>query len=276
MASDLDEALFSHPFNHSAGQSIQDIAIIGERCSGTNFIRNLLAANFPKYRICENLHEEINGEYKNEYAHKHYFPWINLTQFNIKKSDLDSNELDFLNGSNQTLFVFVVRDPYDWIRSFYAQPFGVHNALLGKGFWHFLTSQWTAPNREVWRTEKWNPYKGRPFKNVLELREYKILNYLQAGLSVNHFLVIPYEKAAKHSEELIEFASHFFSLEKSKDFSPMDYYKGWNKLGDFHKKQYLPFLKKELTFINQNINWKVERLVGYTELNDMQEIDNRN
>ena len=40
-----EDSAFANAFNHYSGNQIQSIAIMGERCTGTNFLSALLALN---------------------------------------------------------------------------------------------------------------------------------------------------------------------------------------------------------------------------------------
>jgi hypothetical protein len=62
--------------------------LYGERCSGTNYIQNLIRENF-------------NAEHVKNFGHKHFF---GFTSF---------------NNSDDVLFISVIRNLFDWINSFY-------------------------------------------------------------------------------------------------------------------------------------------------------------
>jgi hypothetical protein len=42
---------FESPFNVYGSEQILEIAIVGERCSGTNYLEDLMRANFPAIRV---------------------------------------------------------------------------------------------------------------------------------------------------------------------------------------------------------------------------------
>ena len=68
-------------------KQIEKFAILGERCSGTNFLEECINYNF-----------QIN--YTSEYGNKHFFCYNNY------------------NNSNNTLFIGIIRNPIYWLNSF--------------------------------------------------------------------------------------------------------------------------------------------------------------
>ena len=75
-------------------QCIQKFAILGERCSGTNFLEETMTKNF-------------NINYTCEYGNKHYFCYN-----------------DYKNSDN-TLFIGIIRNPVYWLNSFSKEMYHV-------------------------------------------------------------------------------------------------------------------------------------------------------
>ena len=71
-------------------QSIQNFTILGERCSGTNFLKETINKNF-------------NINFTGEYGSKHFFCHNNYS---------DRNKTD------NTLFIGIIRNPIYWLNSF--------------------------------------------------------------------------------------------------------------------------------------------------------------
>jgi hypothetical protein len=240
--------VFDSTFNHYSGNQIQEIAVIGERCSGTNFARELIGKNFPNCDIVTNTKDEG----RNKYAHKHFFPWINLTNYKIKLK-LENADCSFLNNSNKCLFIFIVRNVYDWLRSFYLTPYHVSPNLLNQGFLHFISTEWKVEDRPLTSVDQWNPYEQRPFSNVIELRKYKIMNYLSIGNYVDNFLIVRYEDLVENRENFISYVSEKYNIKI-----------GEMNVGEiYHKKKYFDFQEIELEFINNHVDWNIEKLLGY-------------
>ena len=244
---EIETPSFNQKFNHTSGEVIKVISIMGERCSGTNYFRALLKENFPSCQMSDE-------------PHKHFHPWIELIDFNIRKKTQETVDLSFIEEGSNRLFILIVRNPYDWIRSFYKTPHHVSDKMIGKGFLHFMSEEWNV--RKYEKVDGWNPYKERPFKNVFEMRKYKILNFLQMGMLADHFLVVQYENVRDFPEMFIYFVSNYFNLENARLFKPIRSYKGDSKKV-FIPKEYRDFREDELDFINQSIDWKTESLIDY-------------
>lgn len=249
---------FSNTYNHYSGKPIKKLKIFGERCSGTNYIESLLHANFPTLEKTDPL----------EFGHKHFLWWLGTpaNTEKLRKLKFTRDAISF-KGSQDYLFVVIVRDPYDWLRSFYLMPHCVHGDLLGKNFFHFVTSTWklvqTYPEHEGDYNEidNYNPWTGKPFSNVLELRAYKNANYLTLGTIVNNFLLVRYEDICKDPENFICYVAKAYHLEKSKEYHPINTYKGLDT--PYTQKQYFPLTPLDLEFINNSLDWDIEKKIGY-------------
>ncbi len=255
---------FNNDFNHYSGQEINDIRLVGERCTGTNYILGLIKKNFPDYHSSAPV--------------KHFLPWFDLPAFNISKKVGEKQDFGLLsNLGDSILLVLAVRDPYDWLRSFYAQP---HHAskdkMLRKDFLYFMQHEWIPADDkpEYVAPDHWNPYDQRRFSNVLELRKYKTLNYLQIGLLAKNFVIIKYEDVLKSPQDFISFLSRSYNLQKADDFQNVSTYKNEDKK-TFRKSEYPPFKVKELVFVNRNMDWDTERLIGYDMQASVKRIEER-
>ena len=259
-----DDFSFFNEYNHYSESEIEKIRLMGERCSGTTYIHGLLVNNFPSQHVVA--------------PKKHFLPWFNLNAFNIPKKSKEVEDLNFLEKlTDSCLLVLVVRDPYDWLRSFYSHPWHVKgDKMLHKGFLHFLQHEWRPSDKQMdyVGVDHWNPYNQRRFRNVLELRKYKILNYLQVGILVDNFFVVQYEKVAKNPAQFVEFMSENFHMEKNDVFENITSYKNEGKK-KFQKKEYPPFEIKEFEFINQEIDWDVEKFIGYSKVESLDDVNSK-
>ncbi len=248
---------FENEFNHYSGNSPKRLKVCGERCSGTNFVKFLLLRNFP----------DLKKTPQEEFGHKHFLWWYGVPTDHQKLKDLKYplNAVDYA-GSQDCLFIVMVRDPYDWLRSFYLKPWHVHDSLLTGSFSYFISTEWKV--NKVYYNEgfyseidNYNPWTGRPFTNVLELRRYKIYNYLKLGTFVDNYVLARYEDVRDDPKGFVHFIAEFCHLKKQSEFVPVDGYKGGNK--PYVRKQYFRFEEQDLEFINSQIDWAIEELVGY-------------
>ena len=162
--------------------------------------------------------------------------------------------------SEKCLFIVVIRESYDWLRSFYLLPYCVHSTLYNGDFRHFISTEWKLTDKYLGiegqydEIDNYNPWTSRPFKNVLELRKYKILNYQSLGRLVDNYLFIRYEDVRNNPKEFIDFVASYCSLEKVEEFVPIKGYKG--SVNTYAKKCYFSILQEEL-------DWKVENSIGF-------------
>lgn len=156
---------------------IKKYTIYGERCSGTNYLMNLMDLNFDV---------QITWDY----GWKHFFGFQDK----------------LLQTSDDTLFICIVRNPVDWINSFYREK---HHLLLkynttlddetklyeflNAEFWSFDDSNNNYDtSKEI--MEDRNIYTKERYKNIFELRHIK-LKWLLTELpnKVKNYILIRYE-----------------------------------------------------------------------------------
>lgn len=156
---------------------ISKFTIYGERCSGTNYLLDIINANF-------------DAKITWDYGWKHFFG------FQDEK----------LKNSDDTLFICIVRNPVDWVNSFYREkhhlPLKYNTVIdeeaklhefLNKEFWSFSDSD---GNRDMSNEimEDRHIYTGERYKNIFELRHTK-LKWMLTDLpnKVKHSIFIRYE-----------------------------------------------------------------------------------
>lgn len=130
---------------------LKKYTIYGERCSGTNYLQNIMNLNF-------------NIKLTHEYGKKHFF---GFQDEKLKKSD-------------DTLFICIVRNPVDWVNSLYREKYHIAKHLR-KNITDFLNTEFYSYNdkhsglrdgSEI--MEDRNIYTGKRYKNIFELRHTKI------------------------------------------------------------------------------------------------------
>jgi hypothetical protein len=142
---------------------IKKFTIFGERCSGTNYLEELITANF-----------DVNVTW--DYGWKHFFGFNDL------------------KNSDDTLFIGIVRNPYDWINSLYKIPYHIPdhiilnvNTFLNSEFYSFEEGKEIIKDRNIY-----NPKKR--YKNIFQMRYVK-LDYLINHMPrlVKNYIFIKYE-----------------------------------------------------------------------------------
>lgn len=250
------------------------IKIFGERNCGTNFLATLLDANLVDVEI---LHQ---GSIKNSVEKSKEFPKnIRQVVFNrliddIRRGEFDSNyfwkhaycrveSLKRCSLYENTIFLFIVRNPFYFLSSLYRRPY----SIIPKN-WHskldFLNSSILANERDNLD----NTYLNNP----VELWNLKTFSYIESfkSLGSNKAFLIKYENLVNDPLLFLEEFSLNFSISikddilidiKSTKNDPMSFY-------DYQKKSlnYDPtsdFSKKELRIISKNLDQSTCKYLEY-------------
>ena len=181
----------------------QKVKIYGERCSGTNYLEQLLLKNFNVQMI------------PHEYGHKHFFGFHNL------------------NDSDNVLFICVVRDPVTWINSFYKNPWHVHPnmttstlSFLSQPFQSVIDKSYqksfpSNANIGDINKEDVDMYTKKPYKNIMELRHVKLKWMIETlPTMVKNYCLIRYEDLVDHFEETMDILKETGLSLKNKDTFP--------------------------------------------------------
>lgn len=226
--------------------NIKYFSVLGERCSGTNFLTAAINTNFDII-------------YSTKYTHKHFFG------FN-----------DFTN-SNDHLFIGIIRHPIDWLNSLWDQK---HNLAieLFKNENIFLNNEITSydysydfQNDENQRFDLKKDYnlltkndvKPEKYNNIFELRKVKT-DYLRYEMpkKVKNYIFINYETLRdKYSETLTMIKEKFNLSHHKKNFKKIKSYKG--KLRHPYKRVKKRFLTTEN--IIKKLDIEFENSLGYTK-----------
>jgi hypothetical protein len=141
---------------------IKKVTIYGERCSGTNYLEELLLTNFD---VSKNI----------KYGHKHFFGFNDLS------------------GSDDTLFIGIIRNPYDWLNSLYREQHHLPPHFREKT--NFLNSEFYSldDNKSEYMTDR-NIYTKERYQNIFEMRYTKI-KFLMEDMPqlVKNYILIKYE-----------------------------------------------------------------------------------
>ncbi len=237
---------------------LQSYTIYGERCSGTNYLENLININF-----------DANVTWK--YGWKHFFGFHN----------------EALKNSDNTLFICIVRNDVDWMNSLYRElhqlPLQYKTSLteeskldefLNKEFWSFNDNynkdnkytneeilQRSADNEKL---DDRNIYTGERYKNIYELRHTKIKWMLEdLPKKVKNYVFIRYEDLLNDFENtLIKIKNSGLKIKDNNKF-PVNSkdYKNNRNIVYVKKDNVIPF---EIIKSNPNfIPFYEEKLYGY-------------
>jgi len=224
---------------------IKNFTIFGERCSGTHFV---------EYAIKQNFEIGYNRGSKHFFGHD-------------EKADLIDN-----TNMNTTLFILLVRDPIDWIDSFFKRPHHVPGENR-RDIKKFLTSEW----RSVYESNQQNSptkqkgteimtdrniYTKERYINILELRKTKCNYFLnEIAKKVKYFYLLKYEDLRDDYFNTMEKIQQQFNLKKRHvSYMPITKYKGTQ--AQYVKKPIL--LTNEIKkYILEHLDLEQENRIGY-------------
>jgi len=234
---------------------ITQFTIYGERNSGTNFLEQIIATN-------------LNIEVTWEFGWKHFFGW---------KSKEISND-------TKTLFLGIVRNPYDWImalnRTRHHVPMANHGDItqLLLNEWYSIDKTYPAHissingirriakrnvrscvnrinsrlNKEKELLEDRNWKNGNRYCNIFELRQNK-LEYLIEVMPklTDRFLLLKYEDLLSSCDKTLRNIANKFDFDNS-----FPYVSAKAKTGYLVRNS----IKR---IIDNHINWEIENKCGY-------------
>jgi len=226
------------------------IQIFGERCSGTNYVESLVAANFPA------------SELTSDFGYKHFFP-----QFGSKSTD-------------SYIFLIIHRHPISWLKSFYRTPWHASPELKRLNFSQFIRAEWIS----VWDTHagiskgdpRWMqemefercPSTMKRFDNVLKMRTVKIREWERLRVLVENAVYVRYEDVVEHPQEFISQLASELNLPAPSSLFRIDSYKGgkrWHRgLREQLLRKRIPEISTlDLQYILENIDKNLEKRIGY-------------
>ena len=195
---------------------LKKFTILGERCSGTNYLEGLITQNF-------------NATITYKTGWKHFFG------FN-----------DFTSSNDDTLFIAIVRNPVEWLNSLYKDPHHLAHHLRPKKIpehlknniiaqrilhnsnaYHFINDKcWSVEGDSSKKNNKKemlkdrNIYTNQRYANIFELRHTK-LRYLIQDMpkKVKHYILIKYEDLINNFDATMNRIKKEGKLEVSPDIS---------------------------------------------------------
>ena len=236
-------------------QIIKKFAILGERCSGTNFLEESITNNF-------------NIEYTAEYGNKHFFCYNNYD----------------MNSTKETLFIGIIRNPIYWINSFSKELYHVPeinkniNNFLFNEFYSveekfkntdYLSTNIFVMNNNLNSTPKLNHKdlnytNGKKYTNIFELRKVKN-NFLMNVMpnKVQNFILINYEDLLFNYTQTLRLIMDKFGLQqKIPEFIRIKKYKKSDTY-NFVKQREITLQPQIIYTIWNNLNVEQEKRLGY-------------
>jgi len=248
--------------NTKTNAKITKFAICGERCSGTNYLEEVMKSNF-------NIH------YTNEHGNKHFFCFNN---YDNKYAD-------------DTLFIGIIRNPVYWLNSFCKEMYHVPE-INRKSLNHFLFNEfysvldeerpvykdliqdnnnfllqknklYATTNYEINKKDL-NYITGNKYKNIFELRKLKN-DYLVNSMpkKVLHYILINYENLLYNFDKTLhDIQIKFDLIPKYAVYVNIKKYKKSDNY-NFVRQRMITFNKTIIDTIWNNLDVEQENYLGY-------------
>lgn len=224
-------------------QKITRYTILGERCSGTNFLTAAIKNNF-----------RLNFNY---ICHKHFYGF----------TDFSKPEYD------DTLFIAIIREPYEFMNSLKKTPWHLPN-YLKENIESFLNKEVYSNHVDNNNIEDLNDrhiHTKEKYKNIFELRKVKA-EYLLHHIPkmVKNFIFIRYETLRDHYNKTLQLMADFYDLPRiHPKFVPIISYKGEKYF--FYKPNKLYIIKPEQVYEHRDFDKNLEKKLGYFAENEIKE-----
>ncbi len=234
-------------------QPIKYVQIFGERCSGTNFLESLVRKNFKHVALTK------------AFGGKHWFiRWHHPRCRANASTDLQCRRP--LSDSRDTLFLCIVREPLEWLRSFHLRPYhaGDHWNLPFSEFirkpWHSFETSRVNP---CWPSRADGYWFIEDAENVLRLRTRKLQHLLNLAPLVEHFHIVNYETLRDDTQSLVPVAERFgIALAQPHVVGERRHF-GRPGNHDYAPRRFPKIASSDLEYIHRELDWSVEGRIGY-------------
>lgn len=206
---------------------IDKFVIYGERHSGTNFVEQYLKQRFGLYRT----------EY---YGNKHFFGWAKPETITYK--------------DKHTLFIGLVRNPYDWIMAMINLPHHIESSRL-LNIRSLLLNEWYSVDvhgKEILFDRSF--ITRNRYKNIFDMRatKYRYLSEIMPVIAPNYVL-LSYDMLLKNYYNYFNIIANRFNLRPVGDTL---------SLQDKIPYQVPSYIQE---IINDNSDWDLEASLGFSK-----------
>ena len=236
--------------------SNRKFVILGERCSGTNFLEEALTQNF-------------DITYTSEYGNKHFFCWNK-----------------YGSANEDTIFIGIIRNPIYWLNSFSKELH--HIPSINKSLQNFLFNEFYSVldeqknklsildfgnnfnnTTEIVNPKDLNYLTGKKYKNIFEMRKLK--NHYLTNImprKVKNYIWVNYENLLYNYEDTLNNIQTKFALPKKTDtYVKIKNYKKSNSY-NYKQQRAITFNNALLQVIWDNLDTTQENMLGYFKGDD--------
>lgn len=216
---------------------LKNFTIFGERNSGTTYLKYILS-------------NMLFIDFTQEYGYKHWYI-KGVTPRGIHNTTTDNECIKSIYDSDETLFIIIVRNVYDWVGSMYKKPYHIKN-IKGKSMFEFVSNKYIAYHDTCPKnfgkeskiqynvnTNHIYPFFIEEAKNLIELRNMKNNHFYNLRYKVKNYYVIRQEYLKEDIYNMIK------QYQLKYKFTDLIHYKNPTK---YHLDD------NTITFIKQNID----------------------
>jgi hypothetical protein len=173
--------------------------IFGERNSGTNYLKSV-------------LDKKLNLKYTNKFGFKHWY--IKNHHPRGRENETTDNEcLEDIENNEDTLFIFTVRNAYDWCGSMKQKPYHIRSDK--SNMFNFISKKYIAyqeslppehskNSKSPWYVDKiTNTYFIEEAVNLIQLRNTKNEHFYNLKNKVKYFSLIKQESLLDDINKMI-------------------------------------------------------------------------
>jgi hypothetical protein len=245
-----------------ANDKIQYFTIFGERCTGTHFLQHAMLKNFAI--------SYIKGE-KHFFGNKEFRALANVPVDKLTTQEKEMKVFDNINPDKLLVFS-IVRDPVEWIDSFYKRP---HHIPLAnrKTIEQFVSSEFYSiyeegprKGQEIMEDRHW--FTKEQYRDIFELRKWKCKYMLEElPKQYKHYYFIRYEDLRDNYVDTLDKIRVLFEpkglvcKKTSPAYEPIVKYKGtYNAL---YEKKTIVLSNAILKHIWEHVDTEQEHEMGY-------------
>jgi hypothetical protein len=211
---------------------IKNIVIKGERCSGTNYLQQLVLVNTRFEKCHQHLSLEPSATLESLWKHGVY----------------DESHVPFNN--DETLFLVIHRNVYDWIRSLYLIPW---HLPMHRSFHDFITLPVCCDGCEYYFYEQPEYIDGERYcGSIMDLRYIKLRSWMA---KLQNYRLIDYDALVRQPDMILDILKEF-GIETNGEFVNWNNYK--DSAEPFKPKEYFELSEEDREQIALAIDHELE------------------
>ena len=243
----------------AAGTDLSDLAVFGERNSGTRLALALLRRNIPAFADAPG---DRRGPHPFRYGWQHGFPMM-------------------LAAPDHVLCLCVFRHPETWLRAMHAQPRHAAPHLKALPFEAFIRSEWQAivDDRAFGPADDdplalqelhWerDPVTGKRFETILALRTAKTAGFLSLPQRFKTCLLLRHEDITRDPEGFVAHIAETCGLSRAPSFQPVSPSPDQSAEDTLSPSDYPPLTPRDRVYVWANLNAAQEQILGFEPLGD--------